>query len=210
MLFIVTASDFPSAHRLQPRSRRFRRSAGRGVERRVPDHPTTGTPAFCLPGAFNPALLYIPVQQRQHEATCLRGNWVPWRRNRGMQLWMERPESCSGCGCLYPPISRGYFAAFMLARMAEEVGELAREVNHRYGESRRNPMKPRVKSRWSWGISCLSSSVCQLHGHRSGRGFHRVMHKYNTRMPIGGPGWIEKGEKGGSVSAAQPECIDRN
>ena len=46
---------------------------------------------------------------------------------------------------LYPPISRGIFQArfSMLARMAEEVGELAREVNHRYGEKPKIPMQPR-------------------------------------------------------------------
>lgn len=37
----------------------------------------------------------------------------------------------------------GYFSPLsMLARMSEEVGELAREVNHQFGEKPRKQMKP--------------------------------------------------------------------
>ena len=37
----------------------------------------------------------------------------------------------------------GYFAPLpMLARLTEEVGELAREVNHRFGQKTRKPEEP--------------------------------------------------------------------
>ena len=37
----------------------------------------------------------------------------------------------------------GYFAPLVnLARLAEEVGELAREVNHRFGPKRKKPDEP--------------------------------------------------------------------
>jgi NTP pyrophosphatase (non-canonical NTP hydrolase) len=44
-----------------------------------------------------------------------------------------------------------------LARLVEEVGELARELNHRYGSK---PKRPRSRNRtwpWSWRTSSSSS-----------------------------------------------------
>lgn len=44
----------------------------------------------------------------------------------------------------------GYFRPMtMLARMSEEVGELAREVNHRFGEKPKKRRKRTIQSSWS-------------------------------------------------------------
>lgn len=77
----------------------------------------------------------------------------------------------------------GYFSPLvMLARLSEEVGELAREVNHRYGE------KPKKASEADYSIEmelgdilfvllCFSNSLgidlTEAHDH--------CMHKFNTR-----------------------------
>ncbi len=43
----------------------------------------------------------------------------------------------------------GYFSPLaMLARLTEELGELAREVNHYFGEK---PKKPTEKEKTGWG-----------------------------------------------------------
>ena len=40
----------------------------------------------------------------------------------------------------------GYFSPLALqARLTEEVGELAREINHYYGEKKRNRQKKRIR-----------------------------------------------------------------
>ena len=50
----------------------------------------------------------------------------------------------------------GYFHPLTnLARLTEEVGELAREVNHRFGQKPKKPgTRPRATSRWRWRTSC--------------------------------------------------------
>src|SRR5690606_14936061 len=114
--FIVTASDFPSAHRLQPRSRRFsKKCRPRRAERRVPRSSDDRNPrSFCLPGAFNPALLYIPRAAEAIRSDLFsRGNWGTMeKKSEGCSCgWKDLERVAAGCGCLYPPISRGIFQA---------------------------------------------------------------------------------------------------
>ncbi|MGI6126243.1 MAG: nucleotide pyrophosphohydrolase [Planifilum sp.] len=77
----------------------------------------------------------------------------------------------------------GYFKPLsMLARMAEEVGELAREVNHRYGEKPKKPDEAEGEIAMELGdilfiVICFANSM----GIDLEEAFHRVMHKYNTR-----------------------------
>jgi NTP pyrophosphatase (non-canonical NTP hydrolase) len=77
----------------------------------------------------------------------------------------------------------GYFSPLsMLARITEEVGELAREVNHRYGE------KPKKKDEADNSIEmelgdilfiviCFANSL----GIDLTETHHRVLDKFNTR-----------------------------
>ncbi|MBP1999567.1 NTP pyrophosphatase (non-canonical NTP hydrolase) [Paenibacillus shirakamiensis] len=77
----------------------------------------------------------------------------------------------------------GYFSPLaMLARMSEEVGELAREVNHAYGE------KPKKSSEADNSIElelgdilfitmCFANSL----GIDLTEAHNKVMHKFNTR-----------------------------
>lgn len=77
----------------------------------------------------------------------------------------------------------GYFSPLsMLARMAEEVGELAREVNHRYGEKPKKPTEEENSIEMELGdilfiIICFANSLgidlADVHD--------RVMHKFETR-----------------------------
>lgn len=51
----------------------------------------------------------------------------------------------------------GYFSPLaMLARMSEEVGELAREVNHSFGEKPKKRMRRTIRLSWSWETFCSS------------------------------------------------------
>ncbi|MGG4454953.1 nucleotide pyrophosphohydrolase [Brevibacillus porteri] len=77
----------------------------------------------------------------------------------------------------------GYFSPLsMLARMTEEVGELAREINHFYGE------KPKKKDEGAKTVEeelgdvlfiviCFANSL----GIDLQEAFDRIMHKFNTR-----------------------------
>ncbi|MBO2531533.1 MAG: nucleotide pyrophosphohydrolase [Planifilum fulgidum] len=77
----------------------------------------------------------------------------------------------------------GYFRPLsMLARMAEEVGELAREVNHRYGEKPKKPGEAEGDIALELAdilfiVICFANSM----GIDLEEAFDRVMHKYNTR-----------------------------
>jgi NTP pyrophosphatase (non-canonical NTP hydrolase) len=77
----------------------------------------------------------------------------------------------------------GYFHPLsMLARMTEEVGELAREVNHRYGEKPKKATEDENTIEQELGdlmfiISCFANSL----GIRLESAFEQVMEKYNTR-----------------------------
>ena len=77
----------------------------------------------------------------------------------------------------------GYFSPLaMLARLTEELGELAREVNHYYGEK---PKKETEKEKeitdeigdMLFVLTCLANSLnIDLE-----EAHNRVMHKFNTR-----------------------------
>lgn len=77
----------------------------------------------------------------------------------------------------------GYFHPLsMLARMTEEVGELAREVNHRYGEKPKKSTEDENTIEQELGdllfiISCFANSL----GISLESAFEQVMEKYNTR-----------------------------
>lgn len=77
----------------------------------------------------------------------------------------------------------GYFSPLsMLARLAEEVGELAREVNHRYGEKPKKPEETEQQMSTEIGdilfvLVCFANSLnINLED-----AFKEVMHKFNTR-----------------------------
>ncbi|MCG7385878.1 nucleotide pyrophosphohydrolase [Paenibacillus sp. ACRRY] len=77
----------------------------------------------------------------------------------------------------------GYFSPLsMLARMSEEVGELAREVNHEFGE------KPKKASEADNSIELelgdiLFITICFANslGIDLAQAHDKVMHKFNTR-----------------------------
>lgn len=77
----------------------------------------------------------------------------------------------------------GYFSPLaLMARLSEEVGELAREVNHQYGEK---PKKP-GEEEGSIGMEladCLFVITCMANslGIRLEEEFERMMHKFETR-----------------------------
>jgi hypothetical protein len=77
----------------------------------------------------------------------------------------------------------GYFTPLsMLARMTEEVGELAREVNHRFGEKPKKSDELDNSIDMELGdilfiIICFANSLnIDLN-----TAFQQVMHKFNTR-----------------------------
>lgn len=77
----------------------------------------------------------------------------------------------------------GYFSPLaLMARLTEEAGELAREVNHYYGE------KPKRKDEAENTIDmeladCLFILVCFANSLNIDleKAFHAMMHKFNTR-----------------------------
>jgi len=95
----------------------------------------------------------------------------------------------------WPPLS-------MLARLTEEVGELARELNHTYGH------KPKKKNEPAGDIAlevadiifvlvCLCNSL-QID---LGTAFERVMHKYDQRD---GGRWTRRNSPGSAPSRKGP------
>ncbi|MGG0716714.1 nucleotide pyrophosphohydrolase [Robertmurraya massiliosenegalensis] len=77
----------------------------------------------------------------------------------------------------------GYFSPLaMMARMTEELGELAREVNHHYGEKPKKASEDEKTIEEELGdllfvITCFANSLnIDLE-----EAHDRVMHKFNTR-----------------------------
>jgi NTP pyrophosphatase (non-canonical NTP hydrolase) len=77
----------------------------------------------------------------------------------------------------------GYFSPLaMLARLTEELGELAREINHHYGEKPKKSTEKEKEINDELGdmlfvLVCLANSL-----HIDLEEAHdRVMHKFNTR-----------------------------
>ncbi len=77
----------------------------------------------------------------------------------------------------------GYFSPLsMLARMSEEVGELAREVNHQFGEKPKKPEEADNSIELELG-DILFITICFANslGIDLTEAHNRVMHKFNTR-----------------------------
>ncbi|MDU7474465.1 MAG: nucleotide pyrophosphohydrolase [Paenibacillus macerans] len=77
----------------------------------------------------------------------------------------------------------GYFSPLsMLARMSEEVGELAREVNHTYGEKPKKPDEAANSIELELG-DILFITICFANslGIDLTEAHDRVMHKFATR-----------------------------
>lgn len=77
----------------------------------------------------------------------------------------------------------GYFSPLsMLARMTEEVGELAREINHTYGEKPKKKDEPENSIEYELGdilfiLICFANSL----GIDLQQAHDAVLHKFNTR-----------------------------
>src|SRR5919106_1476763 len=77
----------------------------------------------------------------------------------------------------------GYFSPLaLLARMSEEVGELAREVNHRYGEKPKKPTEEENSIELELG-DILFITICFANslGIDLTEAHDKVMHKFSTR-----------------------------
>lgn len=77
----------------------------------------------------------------------------------------------------------GYFSPLsLMARLTEETGELAREVNHRFGEKPKKPEEAEKQLSTEMGdvlfvLICFANSLnIDLED-----AFHDVMHKFRTR-----------------------------
>lgn len=85
--------------------------------------------------------------------------------------------------CYISQFKEGYFSPLaMLARLTEELGELAREVNHYYGEKPKKTTEEEKEIEDELGdllfvLICFANS---LHIDLE-EAHNRVMHKFNTR-----------------------------
>ena len=77
----------------------------------------------------------------------------------------------------------GYWQpAHMTLRLVEEVGELAREINHTYGEKPKKPGEPPTDLELELGdILFIIICFANAHGLDLETTFRRVMDKYYTR-----------------------------
>ena len=77
----------------------------------------------------------------------------------------------------------GYFSPLAnLARLTEEVGELAREINHYYGEKQKKPTEEENSVKAELGdnlfvLLCIANSL----GIDMTESFNDTMEKFNTR-----------------------------
>ncbi|MFO7264261.1 MAG: nucleotide pyrophosphohydrolase [Bacillaceae bacterium G1] len=77
----------------------------------------------------------------------------------------------------------GYFSPLaMMARMSEEVGELAREVNHRFGEKPKKPDEPENSLEMELA-DCLFIIICFANslGIDLETAFYKMMDKFRVR-----------------------------
>ncbi|QCT02591.1 MazG nucleotide pyrophosphohydrolase [Paenibacillus algicola] len=77
----------------------------------------------------------------------------------------------------------GYFSPLsMMARMTEEVGELAREVNHRFGEKPKKADEEENSIEMELGdILFIAICFANAQGIDLAAAHDKVMHKFNTR-----------------------------
>jgi len=93
----------------------------------------------------------------------------------------------------WPPLS-------MLARLTEEVGELARELNHTYGHKPKKPDEPAGDIALEVAdIIFVLVCLCNSLGIDLGTAFERVMHKYDQRD---GSRWPRRAAKAGARKGA--------
>ena len=75
----------------------------------------------------------------------------------------------------WPPLTN-------LARLIEEVGELARELNHRYGHKPKKPDEPEQDLALELAdILFVLVAIANEQGIDLEEAFQRVLHKYDTR-----------------------------
>jgi len=89
----------------------------------------------------------------------------------------------------------GYFHPLTnVARLAEEVGELAREINHRYGEKTKKPEEPDGDVAMELAdILFVVICIANREGIDLDEAFARMMEKVEVRDD---DRWTRKGEKG--------------
>lgn len=77
----------------------------------------------------------------------------------------------------------GYFSPLaLLARMSEEVGELAREVNHEFGEKKKKATEADNSIELELGdIMFITVCFANSLGIDLTKAHEKVMHKFNTR-----------------------------
>lgn len=86
----------------------------------------------------------------------------------------------------WPPLA-------ILARLTEEVGELSREINHRYGSKPKKDGEPRSELELEIGdVLFVLVSLANAQGIDLARALRRVMEKYETRD---GDRWTAKEAK---------------
>ncbi|WP_252393536.1 nucleotide pyrophosphohydrolase [Hydrogenibacillus sp. N12] len=93
------------------------------------------------------------------------------------------PEIQAEVDALIGRFQEGYFSPMeMIARFAEELGELAREVSHRYGAKRKKPEEPEGSIELELGdLFFVLVSFANAQGIDLGRAYEAVMAKYRTR-----------------------------
>ncbi len=75
----------------------------------------------------------------------------------------------------WPPLA-------ILARLTEEVGELSREINHRYGSKPKKESEPRSELELEIGdVLFVLVSLANQQGIDLGRALGRALDKYETR-----------------------------
>jgi NTP pyrophosphatase (non-canonical NTP hydrolase) len=92
----------------------------------------------------------------------------------------------------------GYFHPLTnIARLAEEVGELAREINHQYGEKTKKPEEPKGDMAMELAdILFVVICIANREGIDLNEAFERMMDKVETRDA---GRWTKKGEERGAA-----------
>jgi len=109
-----------------------------------------------------------------------------WRNKEGRPLMTQQKtlqEIQAEVDRYISQFKEGYFSPLaMMARMTEEVGELAREINHYYGEKPKKQDEKEKSVEEELGdvffiVLCFANSL----GIDLQEAFDRIMHKFNTR-----------------------------
>jgi NTP pyrophosphatase (non-canonical NTP hydrolase) len=101
---------------------------------------------------------------------CPEGRMTLEEAQRAVDAWIGRFRDG-----YWPPLAN-------LARLVEEVGELARELNHRYGPKTRKPQEPPVELALELGdILFVLLALANEQGIDMEDAFARVLDKYEQR-----------------------------